>query len=67
VRQALPSRRWCRELLAVRRAAEDLLARGARLTDPQMLRLSRRIDRLTLDAWIPPAAGAPPSSAGSAG
>jgi len=62
---ALPSRRWCREVLTLRRAAADLVDRGLALTDPAILRLSRRLDRLMLDAT--PLPGAPRSVSGPAG
>lgn len=44
----LPPRRWCREVLALRHAANDLLDLGTALTDPRVLSLSRRLDRLML-------------------
>lgn len=46
-------RRWCREVLALRNAASDLLDSGTALTDPRMLNLSRRLDRLMLAAFVP--------------
>ena len=58
----IPSRTWCREVLRLQRAAAELLARGAALTDPRVVRLSRRLDRLVLDA-LP--AGEPPAAHGT--
>jgi len=46
----VPSRRWCRDVLTLRSAATELLAMGIPLTDDRVLRLSRRLDRLILDA-----------------
>ena len=57
-----PSRRWCREVLQLRHAADELLAQGAALTDPRILRISRRLDRLVLDAtWASSGPGAIPA------
>lgn len=57
----IPSRRWCREVLTLRAAAGALLASGAALTDPRVLALSRRMDRLILPAFHPqPATPASP-------
>lgn len=63
----MPSRRWCREVLALRHAATDLLDAGTLLTDPRILSLSRRLDRLMLDAFGPrptaqPTQGSAPSA-----
>lgn len=49
----VPSRRWCREVLTLRAAAGALLASGTPLTDPRLLALSRRMDRLILPAFHP--------------
>ncbi len=51
----MPSRRWCREVLAVRRSVSDLIGKGMSLTDPQIVRLSQRLDRLMLASCTVPA------------
>jgi hypothetical protein len=51
----IPPRRWCREVLRLQQTAAELLAAGTALTDPQIVRLSRRLDRLVLDAQPRPA------------
>jgi len=53
----LPPRRWCREVLALRHAASDLLDHGTALTDPRVLSLSRRLDRLMLSHFETPSRG----------
>jgi hypothetical protein len=59
-----PSRRWCREVLLLRRAAGELLASGTPLTDPRVLALSQRLDRLMLVATPHPGGLAARASAG---
>ncbi len=49
----MPSRRWCREVLAVRRSVQRLLSTGVPLSDPQLARLSRRLERLLLTQAFP--------------
>lgn len=46
----LPPRRWCREVLALQAAVGEMLGAGIQLTDPRMLVLSRRLNRLMLVA-----------------
>lgn len=53
MRGPMPSRRWCRDVLAVRAALEDLAREGFELTDSRVLALSRRLDRLALAALRP--------------
>jgi len=62
----LPPRRWCREVLALRNAANDLIESGTRLTDPRILSLSRRLDRLMLDVFDPQGQTPPADLAGGA-
>ena len=44
------TRRWCREVASVRSTLTYLLTAGYALTDPYVVRLSRRLDRLAVEA-----------------
>ena len=44
------TRRWCREVASVRSTLTHLLTAGYALTDPYVVRLSRRLDRLAVEA-----------------
>ena len=73
----VPPRRWCREVLALQSAVGEMLGAGIQLTDPRMLALSHRLDRLMLVAINrpqvagvqsgPPASRSPANAAASNG